>query len=106
MRLMNEQRWHCEHPSWEIQVPAWSEVDDGFNPRCSLVVTELGRPPNDGFEIAESLKIVIPEVPLFLATEQPSVQVENEALSNGIDTVFEKGHEFPSLLMDTRAVRG
>jgi hypothetical protein len=46
-----------------------------------------------------------PEVLLFLVTEQPSVQVENEALSNGIDTVFEKGHEFPSLVMNTRAVR-
>ena len=92
MRLMNGQRWHCEHPSWEIQVPGSSEVDDGINPRCSLVVMELGR-------------FLKPEVLLFLVTEQPSVQVENEALSNGIDTVFEKGHEFPSLVMNTRAVR-
>jgi len=59
---------------------------------------ELGRSPIDGFEIAEALKIVMPEVPLFLVTERPGVQIEKEAFSNGIDTVFEKGHEYPSSL--------
>jgi hypothetical protein len=81
MRRMNEQRRHCGHRSREIQVSALSEVDAGIH-RCSSVVMESERPPMNGFEIAQALKIGKPEVPPF------------------------PGHDFPSRVMNTRAVCG
>jgi hypothetical protein len=56
-------------------------VDAGIH-RCSSVVMESERPPMNGFEIAQALKIGKPEVPPF------------------------PGHDFPSLVMNTRAVCG
>ena len=79
IRLMNEQRWHCERPTRKIQVPASSEVDEGINPRCSLIITELER-TIDRFKIVAELTIGKPEVQLFL------------------------GHDFISLVINTRAV--
>jgi hypothetical protein len=48
----------------------------------------------------------MPEVPVFLVTEQPTVEAEKEALSRGIDAVFEKDHDFTSLVMNARVVCG
>lgn len=71
-----------------------------------LVVVEKEMSPLDGFEVAEAIKLIMPEVPVFLVSEQPTVETEKEALSRGIDAVFEKDHDFTSLVMNARAVCG
>jgi CheY-like chemotaxis protein len=71
-----------------------------------LVVLEMEMSPLDGFEAAEAIKLVMPEVPVFLIAGQHNVEVEKEAFSRGIDAVFEKGRDFTSLLMNARAVCG
>lgn len=71
-----------------------------------LVIVETEMRPKDGLQIAEAIKVILPETPLFLVTEQPSVLAEKEALSRGIDAVFEKNHDFSSLIRNARAVCG
>jgi hypothetical protein len=48
----------------------------------------------------------MPDVPVFLVAEKNGVEVEKEALACGIDAVFEKNHDFTSLVMNARAVCG
>src|ERR1700693_2251809 len=72
----------------------------------NLVILEKELSPLDGFEIAEALKLILPDVPLFLVAEEHDVEVEKEALSHGIDAVFDKDHDFTSLIMNARAVCG
>jgi DNA-binding NarL/FixJ family response regulator len=71
-----------------------------------LVILEKGLFPLDGFEVAEALKLILPEVPLFLVAEHHDLETEKEALSHGIDAVFEKDHDFTSLVRNARAVCG
>jgi two-component system response regulator YesN len=70
----------------------------------NLVVMEAARTSVDAFEIAEALKIIMPEVPLFLITDQHHVQAEKDVLSRGIDAVFEKAHDLTALVMNARAI--
>jgi len=71
-----------------------------------LVVMEMKSLPGDGLEIAEALKTILPEVPLFLVTDQHDVQSEKEALSRGIDAVFENKNDFAAIMTNARAVCG
>jgi DNA-binding response OmpR family regulator len=71
-----------------------------------LVILEKELSPLDGFEVAEALKLILPNIPLFLVAEQHDVKAEKEALSHGIDAVFEKDHDFSSLVFNARAVCG
>ena len=72
-----------------------------------LVILEMELPPMEDFRAAMALKLNMPKVPVFLVTEQhSSMEVEKAALSHGIDAVFEKGHDFTSLVMNARAVCG
>ena len=73
--------------------------------RCSrklapnLIVIEVELHPRDSLQIAEALKIIMPETPLFLVTEQDILQqVKKEALSTGIDAVFAKDDDVTSLV--------
>ena len=71
-----------------------------------LVVLETQILPMDGFEVAETLKLIMPEIPLFLVMEQHCLETEKEALSRGIDAVFAKEDDLTSLLMNARAICG
>lgn len=71
-----------------------------------LVILEKELSSVDGFEVAEALRLILPDVPLFLVAEQHDVEAEKEALSHGIDAVFEKDYDFTSLVMNARAACG
>jgi DNA-binding NarL/FixJ family response regulator len=71
-----------------------------------LVIVEMELPPLDGFEVADALKLIMPNLPVFLLTEQYSSRAEKEALSVGIDAVFDKAHDLKALVMNARAVCG
>jgi DNA-binding NarL/FixJ family response regulator len=72
----------------------------------NLVILEMELPLRDGFEVAESLKQTMPEVPIFLVTERHNAQEEKEALSHGIAAVFEKDLDCKSIMMNARATCG
>jgi two-component system, NarL family, response regulator DesR len=70
----------------------------------NLIILERELTPRDGFEAAEELKLIMPEVPLFLVSSERGPRAEKDAFSHGIDAVFEKDHDFTSLIMNARAV--
>jgi len=69
-----------------------------------LVIIELENFSIHDLEIAGALKLEMPEVPLFLVTEQCSLQSEKQAISHGIDAVFETKYELSSLVLNAREV--
>ena len=71
-----------------------------------LVVLETTMRSKDGLRVAEAIKVVLPETPLFLVTKSPSMEAEKDALSRGIDAVFEKNGDLTPLMRNARAVCG
>jgi two-component system, NarL family, response regulator EvgA len=71
-----------------------------------LVVVEMEALPGDGLRIAEALKRIMPEVPLFLVTSRNDADAEKEALSRGIDAVFDKESDFAAIMTNARAICG
>jgi DNA-binding NarL/FixJ family response regulator len=73
-------------------------------PDLAVVEVQSEPIPEEDMEIAKALKIIMPEVPLFLVMERDGVQVEKEVLSHGVDAVFEKDQVSTSLVENARAV--
>jgi len=71
-----------------------------------LVILGMEIPPIDDFQTAEALKLSMPDVQVFLVTELRGMEAEKEALSHGIDAVFERDDDLNSLVMNARAVCG
>jgi DNA-binding NarL/FixJ family response regulator len=76
----------------------------GLQPDLVILETELS--PTKDFYVAEAIKLIWPKVPLFLVTHEPSPLSEKEALSRGVDAVFEKENDLTSLLLNARAAVG
>jgi DNA-binding NarL/FixJ family response regulator len=71
-----------------------------------LVILELESSPREGFQAAKALKEARPDLPIFLITNQYGVQEEKEALSSGIEAVFEMDFDCKSIMMNAYAVCG
>ena len=71
-----------------------------------LVMLEMEMSLINNPQISEALKLGMTELPVFLITDHYSMEAEKEALSWGMDAVFEKDHDFSSLVMNARAVCG
>ena len=71
-----------------------------------LVILGKEIPPLDDFKVAKALKLSMPKVQIFLVTELRGMAAEKEALSHGIDAVFEGDNDLNSLVMNARAVCG
>ncbi len=71
-----------------------------------LVILGMELPPIDGLEIAEALKLCVPDVEVFLVAELHGMEAEKRALSHGIDAVFERDDDLRSLVLNARAVCG
>jgi CheY-like chemotaxis protein len=71
-----------------------------------LVVLGTEMPQKDDFEVAEALKLSMPEVPVFLVTELLGMETEKIALAHGIDAAFERNEDLNSLVMNARAACG
>lgn len=74
-----------------------------------LVILETQGLTLGGFEVVEAveaIKLLLPDVTLFLVAEQHDKEIEKKALSHGVDAVFEKDHDFTSLVINARAACG
>lgn len=71
----------------------------------NLVVLDLSLPDMSGLELAQKLKAVTPELPIFMVTTPYNVSIEQKALSCGITAVFSK-LDLTSLVANARAVCG
>jgi DNA-binding response OmpR family regulator len=72
----------------------------------SLVVLNSSLPDMSGLELAQKLKAIRSEMPIFMLTTNYSVQVEKRALSYGITAVFSKIEDLVTLVANARAVCG
>jgi len=71
-----------------------------------LVILDFSLPDMSGLQLAEELKAITPELPLFLLTTDYSVKLEKKALSSGITAVFSKLDDLATLIANARAVCG
>ena len=72
----------------------------------NLAVVDSSLPDMDGFELAQKLRTIIPELPIFVMTSDYSVSIEKAALSSGIRAVFSKLDDLATLVANARAVCG
>jgi CheY-like chemotaxis protein len=56
--------------------------------------------------LAQKLKSITPELPIFMLTTDYSMKIEKEALSSGIVAVFSKQDDLATLVANARAVCG
>jgi DNA-binding NarL/FixJ family response regulator len=72
----------------------------------SLVVLNLSSSDMSGLELAQKLRAITPEMPVFMLTTDYSLKVEKEALAYGITAVFSKLDDLATLVANARAVCG
>ncbi len=58
------------------------------------------------FQISKVIKAFLPGIQVFLMIEQNDMNTEKKAFSRGVDAVFDKNEDLPSLLMNARAAFG
>jgi two-component system response regulator YesN len=72
----------------------------------NLAVLDFSLPDMTGLELAQELKEITPELPIFVLTTDYSVNFEKSALSRGITAVFSKLDDPAMLVVNARAVCG
>jgi CheY-like chemotaxis protein len=72
----------------------------------NLVVLDLSMPGMSGMKLAENLKRITPQLPIFMLTADYTASVEKEALRSGITAVFSKLDDLATLVANARAVCG
>jgi two-component system response regulator YesN len=72
----------------------------------NLAVLDFSLPDMTGLQLAQKLKTIAPELPIFVLTTDPSVNFEKSALSHGITAVFSKLDDPAMLVANARAVCG
>jgi DNA-binding NarL/FixJ family response regulator len=71
-----------------------------------LAVLDFSLPDGTGLQLAEKLKTITPELPIFVLTTDYSVNFEKQVLSGGITAVFSKLDDPAMLVANARAVCG
>jgi two-component system response regulator EvgA len=72
----------------------------------NLVVLDFALPRINGIELARKLKLIMPQLPIFMLTEDYTASSEKEALSCGITAVFSKLDDLTPVVANARAVCG
>jgi DNA-binding NarL/FixJ family response regulator len=70
----------------------------------NLVVVDSTLPRVNGLQLAMRLRIIMPQLPIFMLTEDYSVSTEKEALSCGVTAVFSKLDDLSPVVANARAV--
>jgi CheY-like chemotaxis protein len=71
-----------------------------------LAILDFSEPEMNGFQLAQELREIMPQLPIFMLTAEQNLYVEREALSFGIDAVFSKIGDLETLPANARAVCG
>jgi two-component system, NarL family, response regulator LiaR len=72
----------------------------------NLVVLDLSMPGMNGMKLAQRLKAITPQLPIFMLTADYTASTEKEALRCGITAVFSKLDDLATLVANARAVCG
>jgi two-component system response regulator NreC len=81
-------------------------VKEAMRLKPSLVIVEMQLTPMNDFYVAETIKLVLPDVPLFLVTDHHDPRFERKAVAAGVDALFEKEDDITPLLLNARTVVG
>jgi FixJ family two-component response regulator len=76
---------------------ARSLIDAGLSD-VGCLITDIGMPSVDGFELHDLVKKVRPDLPVFLITGRDVAGDQRRALVNGISGFFRKPFDGPALL--------
>lgn len=71
-----------------------------------LAILEFSMPEMNQFQLARKLWTIVPELRIFLMTADEDLEVEKDALSFGITSVFSKLDDMATLVANARAVCG
>ena len=89
------------------------EARDGFEAIAeteqlspNLAVLDLSMPEMNGLQLAQRLKAISPELPIFMLTADYDVAIEKKALSCGVTAVFSKLEDLSTVVANARAVCG
>jgi len=89
------------------------EARDGFEALAesqhlslNLAVVDLSMPEMNGLQLAQKLKAISPELPIFMLTADYNVDTEKKALSCGVTAVFSKLDDLSTVVANARAVCG
>ncbi len=72
----------------------------------NLALLSFSLPDMSGLELAQKLKVIASELPIFILTTDYNVDVEKLALSHAISAVFSKGDDLAALIPNARAACG
>lgn len=72
----------------------------------NLVVLDFALPRINGIQLARRLMNIIPQLPIFMLTEDYNASSEKEALLCGITAVFSKLDDLTPVIANARAVCG
>ena len=72
-------------------------IDDGLSD-IGCLISDIGMPAVDGFELHDLVKKVRPDLPVFLITGRDVAGDQRRALVNGISGFFRKPFDGPALL--------
>ena len=72
----------------------------------NLVILDFLLPDMSGLQLAQQLKAITRELPIFILTTNYSMNIEKSALSCGITAVFSKVDDLATLAANARAVCG
>jgi len=72
----------------------------------NLVVLDFSLPDMSGLQLAEKLKTIRPELPIFMLTKDYDMNIEKSARSCGITAVFSRLDDLATLAANARAECG
>ncbi|MCC8938985.1 response regulator [Bradyrhizobium sp. Arg68] len=76
---------------------AKSLIDDGLSD-VGCLITDIGMPSVDGFELHDLVKKVRPDLPVFLITGRHEIGDQQRASAKGVSGFFRKPFDGPTLL--------
>jgi FixJ family two-component response regulator len=76
---------------------AKSLIDAGLSD-VGCLITDIGMPSVDGFELHDFVKKVRPDLPVFVITGRDVVGDQQRALVNGVSGFFRKPFDGPAML--------
>ena len=82
---------------------AKSLIDAGLSD-VGCLITDIGMPAVDGFELHDLVRKVRPDLPVFLITGRDVAGDQQRALGNGVTGFFRKPFDGPAMLQAVDAV--
>jgi DNA-binding NarL/FixJ family response regulator len=71
-----------------------------------LIILEIDSGARTDFDLVDAAKLYLPEVPLFLVSDQQNIDAEKEAFAHGARALFKKEADLTPLQLNARETVG